>query len=57
MNKYLKPPEYIDFENPALLTQAKILSEGALSPEEVTRKCFEFVRDEIKHSWDYKLNV
>ncbi len=56
MNKYLKPSEYIDFENPALLTQAKILAEGALSPEEVTRKCFEFVRDEIKHSWDYKLN-
>jgi hypothetical protein len=56
MNKYLKPSEYIDFENPALLTQAKILAEGALSPEEVTRKCFEFVRDEIKHSWDYKSN-
>ena len=56
MNKYLKPSEYIDFENPALLTQTKILAEGALSPEEVTQKCFEFVSVEIKHSWDYKLN-
>src|SRR5690625_6271512 len=22
----------------------------------VTEKCFHYVRDEIKHSWDYKLN-
>ncbi|WP_067098526.1 transglutaminase-like domain-containing protein [Marinomonas atlantica] len=56
MNKYLEATEYIDWENPAILTQAKILAEGSTSSEETTRKCFEFVRDEIKHSWDYKLN-
>ena len=56
MNKYLEATEYINFEHPAILAQAKILAEGSSSLEEITRKCFEFVRDEIKHSWDYKLN-
>lgn len=56
MNKYLEATEYIDWKNPAILAQAKILAEGSTSPEETTRKCFEFVRDKIKHSWDYKLN-
>lgn len=56
MNKYLEATEYIDWENPAVLAQAKILAEGSTSPNETTQRCFEFVRDEIKHSWDYKLN-
>lgn len=56
MNKYLEATEYIDWKNPAILAQAKILAEGFTSPEETIRKCFEFVRDKIKHSWDYKLN-
>ena len=56
MNKYLEATEYIDWENPAILAQAKKLAEGTTSSETTTRKCFEFVRDEIKHSWDYKLN-
>lgn len=56
MKKYLEATEYIDWKNPAIVIQAKILAEDSTSPEEITRKCFEFVRDEIKHSWDYKLN-
>ncbi len=56
MNKYLEATEYIDWKKPAVLTQAKILAEGSSAPEEIARKCFEFVRDEIKHSWDYKLS-
>lgn len=56
MNKYLEATEYIDWENPTILTQAKILAEESSTPEETARKCFEFVRDDIKHSWDYKLN-
>ena len=56
MNKYLEATEYIDWEDPAIVTQAKILAKSSSSLEETTRKCFEFVRDEIKHSWDYKLN-
>jgi transglutaminase-like putative cysteine protease len=56
MNKYLEATEYIDWDVPAIVAQAKILAEGSPSLEETARKCFEFVRDEIKHSGDYKLN-
>ncbi len=56
MKKYLGASEYVDWKNPDILNQAKILAEGSSSSEETARKCFEFVRDEIKHSWDYKLN-
>jgi hypothetical protein len=56
MNKYLESTEYIDWEEPAILAQAKALAQGVSEPEEIARKCFVFVRDEIMHSWDYKLN-
>jgi hypothetical protein len=56
MNRYLESTEYIDWKNPALLAQADTLSDCVSTPEAITQKCFEFVRDEIKHSWDYKLN-
>jgi len=56
MNKYLAATEFIDWDNPAVLIQAKMLTDGSSSSEEAARKCFEFVRDKIKHSWDYKLN-
>ncbi len=56
MNKYLESSKYIDWENPSILAQAKELANGIFEPEEISRRCFEFVRDEIRHSWDYKQN-
>ena len=56
MNKYLAPSEYIDWETPEVLAQAKTLASGVSGPEIIARRCFEFVRDDIKHSWDYKQN-
>ena len=56
MNKYLASSEYIDWENPELFARAKDLASGTSEPEEITRRCFEFVRDEIMHSWDYEQN-
>jgi transglutaminase-like putative cysteine protease len=56
MKNYLKSTKYIDWKNPAVLNQAKILAKGAANEENIAQKCFEFVRDEIKHSGDYKLN-
>ena len=57
MNKYLESTDYIDWTTPAVLAQAQILSNGITTLEDIARKCFEFVRDEIKHSWDYQVNV
>lgn len=56
MNKYLAASKFIDWETPNVLAQAKELADGVFDPEEISRKCFEFVRDEIRHSWDYKQN-
>lgn len=56
MNKYLQKSTYIDFDNPEIIRKAAQLAKGASSEQDLIRRCFEFVRDEIKHSWDYKLN-
>lgn len=56
MNKYLASSEYIDWETNEVLAMAKELAIGTSEPEEISRRCFEFVRDEIKHSWDYEQN-
>jgi hypothetical protein len=56
MDKYLAVSEYIDWETPAVLMQAQRLASVPYHPEETTRRCFEFVRDEINHSWDYQQN-
>lgn len=55
MNQYLEATEYIDWRHPAVLEQAQLLSAGEMNKTEVARRCFEFVRDQIKHSWDFKL--
>jgi len=56
MNQYLASTNYIDWKTDSVLTQATVLAEGLSNQADITRACFEFVRDEIKHSLDYKLN-
>ncbi|MBA5636008.1 transglutaminase family protein [Duganella sp. LX20W] len=56
MQNYLAASTYIDFNHPDVAAKAAALAEGATSPLEVARRCFEFVRDEIHHSVDYKRN-
>ena len=56
MDEYLTSSEYIDWVHPSILQKAKDLA-GELEDEiEISKRCFEFVRDEIKHSWDYELD-
>jgi len=54
VNAYLAATEYLDWRHPAVLAKAGALG-VASSPNETARRCFEFVRDEIKHSWDHRL--
>ena len=56
MNKYLESTEYIDWKKPPVLAKAKELSNGLSDAIDIARNCFEFVRDSIKHSNDYKLD-
>lgn len=54
MQQYLQSTGIIDWKHPDVYALAKKLS--ADSVEETARRCFEWVRDEIKHSVDYKMN-
>ncbi|MFA6162164.1 MAG: transglutaminase family protein [Methylobacter sp.] len=56
MKAYLKSSQYIDCKHPLVATKAAELAEGCLTDEAVAKCCFEFVRDAIKHSWDYRMN-
>jgi len=56
MEQYLEQSEYIDWNHPAISKKANELALGCNSDEGVAKRCFEFVRDSIKHSWDYRLN-
>ena len=51
---YLAADAIIDWRHPAVLKQAQTLAAGAADKTEIARRCFEFVRDEIRHSWDYR---
>ena len=56
MDQYLESSEFIDWQHPLITEKALQLSAGCLTDEAIAKNCFQFVRDEIKHSWDYKLN-
>lgn len=56
MKKYLEVSEYIDWDHPDIIKLANALSGDKRNELEITNRCFEWVRDNIKHSWDYKMN-
>jgi len=56
MREYLAASKYIDFVHPRVSEKAAALARGLGAETEVARACFEFVRDEIKHSWDFQQN-
>ncbi len=54
MKQYLQSCEIIDWQHPAVSAKAKQLAAPFNQPIDITRSCFEFVRDEIQHSGDSK---
>jgi len=56
MQQYLESSQYIDWQQPEVLNKAKLLAGNSKDKEQIAKACFTFVRDEIKHSWDYQLN-
>jgi transglutaminase-like putative cysteine protease len=56
MDEYLTSSEFIDWQTPAIKALAEKLAVGLTDDEAIAKNCFEFVRDEIKHSRDYNLN-
>jgi len=56
IGKYLTTSEFIDFENEIVANKAKEIAGDTSDHLQISKACFEFVRDEIKHSWDYKMD-
>ena len=56
MQEYLHSTEIIDWEHPKIQKLAKELALEAEGAVEITKRCFEWVRDEIYHSHDHCLN-
>lgn len=56
VQQYLRSTDIIDWDNPEVRTLAVTLAEGATEPMEIAKRCFEWVRDEVRHSHDHQLN-
>lgn len=56
MEQYLAVSEIIDWQHPEILALAAELATNAPLPAAVAERCFTWVRDSIRHSWDYQLN-
>jgi transglutaminase-like putative cysteine protease len=56
MQPYLASSEIIDWHHPVISAKAAELAEGCLDKLQIAKRCFEFVRDEIRHSWDFQTN-
>ncbi|ULQ58573.1 transglutaminase family protein [Brucepastera parasyntrophica] len=56
MDKYLLPSEVIDYNNPEVFKKAKELESPSKDEYETVKNCFEFVRDNIFHIIDYRMN-
>ena len=53
---YLAASDIIDWQHPLVAARARELAAGSSDPVAIARRCFEFVRDEIRHSWDFRQN-
>lgn len=56
MEKYLRSSEAIDWQDPSILALAKAIASRHETQQEIAKACFEWVRDEIHHSVDYRMN-
>ena len=57
MEKYLKSTTIINHTNKQVQTLASTLAKGCTTDEQIAKNCFEYVRDEIRHSGDHKDNI
>lgn len=57
LNIFLQETESIDYKNPIIGEQINLLKEKSTSDIDYIKNAYEFVRDEISHSWDVKANL
>ena len=56
MEEYLESSSFIDWKHPEILERAESLANSSQDKLEIAKSCFDFVRDEIKHSYDFRLD-
>lgn len=56
MQQYLQATNIINWQHPLVLAKAQELAAGLTDTTEIARRCFTFVRDQIRHSWDFRQN-
>lgn len=56
MQRFLTDSEFLDYRHPIVAERAHALQQGAKDSAELIARTFHFVRDEIRHSADFKLN-
>lgn len=57
MSRFLNSTQYIDYDHQLIQNLAQQLSSGLDSEVDIARACYEFVRDEIKHTSDHQIDV
>jgi len=55
-HEFLAYTEIIDWQHTSVRQLADRLASGSTDVTETARRCFEWVRDQIRHSGDYRLN-
>ena len=56
MKQYLESSEFINWTSPEIKKMAVYLKGDFTTDIDITRNCFEYVRDSIKHSWDHQID-
>jgi transglutaminase-like putative cysteine protease len=56
MQEYLENSDIINWTDPDILALSRQLSVACDNDSQIAQHCFEWVRDNIRHSWDYQLN-
>ena len=57
MQQYLEETDIIDYSNKEVHTLAMTLAKGCTTDTQIAKKCYEWVRDNINHSGDYKDDI
>ena len=56
MEQYLRRTEVMDYDHPEVGNLASGLADGVSDPTVIAKRSFEWVRDEIRHSGDFRVN-
>jgi transglutaminase-like putative cysteine protease len=56
VEEYFQTSAVIDWQDSAVLELAQKIAAGHQTPKSIAKACFEWVRDEVRHSVDYQIS-